>query len=95
MLSHTGSTRSPPVVLVTILSVTIKPNEIIAMTRFKVPSVNLEMLNVLLVLNGSAMGRSRGCNRCAALAVLGLAAGGISGLLGSVFNGLFMVDEAG
>lgn len=80
--------RSLPVNLVT-----IKLNEIIATTRFNDPSANLKMANVLLVLNGSAMGRSGGWNRRAAPAVLALAAAGISRLLGWLINGLSMVKE--
>lgn len=62
--------------------VTVKPNDMMAKTRFKEPSANLEMAKVLLVLNGSAMGCSRGWKCCAAAAVLGYAAADISGLLG-------------
>lgn len=40
--------------------VTINTNEIIATTKLKVPSANLEMVNVLLLLNRSALGSSRG-----------------------------------
>lgn len=64
--------------------VTNKPIEVIEMTRFKDPSADWKMANVLLVLSGSAVGGSNGWSDCAAPAALGPEAAGISELLGRV-----------
>lgn len=69
-------------------AVTNKPIEVMEMTRFKDPSADWKIANVLLVLSGSAVGGSNGWNDCAAPAALGPEAAGISELLGRSSTGL-------
>lgn len=79
-----------------------RPRAIMAKARLKEPSTNLETANGLLVLNGSALGSSRGCNCCWAgrpfegwAGELIRAAAGFSGPLDWVLDGLSILDWSG
>lgn len=80
----------------------VRPRAMMAKARLKEPSTNLATANGLLVLNGSALGRSIGwgcccCCACWPLAgwagVLKRAAAGFSGPAGWVLDGFSMVAE--
>lgn len=78
-----------------------RPRAMMAKTRLKEPSASLATAKGLLVLNGSALGRSTCWNCCWAgwpltgwAGELRRAAAGFSGPLGEVLDGLSMVGEA-
>lgn len=72
-----------------------KRNAITAKRRLRNASANLAIVNILLILNGSALEVSRDCSSCCAPGGLHSSEAGLSGPLNWAVNGFSMGFEAG